>query len=50
MEQAMKIKVDSTKILTILVFLLTLFSVIPAFALFFDFDDNEKPVEWKEEG
>ena len=50
MRQSMKIKVDSTKTLMALVFLLTLFSVIPAFALFFDFDDNEKPEQWKEEG
>ena len=27
-----------------------MFSAIPAFALFFDFDDNKKPEEWKEEG
>ena len=41
---------NSTKTLTTLIFLLTLFSVIPAFALFFDFDDSKKPQEWKEEG
>lgn len=46
----MEMKVDSPKTLTTSVFLLTLFSVIPAFALFFDFDDNEKPEGWKEEG
>ena len=50
MRQATKIKVNSVGTLTPLVLLLTLFSVIPAFALFFDFDDNEKPEEWKEEG
>ena len=50
MRQLTKIKVDSTKTLTTLIFLLTLFSVIPSFALFFDFDDNKKPQEWKEEG
>ena len=50
MRQPTEIKVDSTKILTTLMFLLTLFSVIPAFALFFDFDDNEKPQQWKEKG
>ena len=50
MKQPIEIKVGSMKTLTTLIFLLTLFSVMPAFALFFDFDDNEKPVEWKEEG
>lgn len=30
------------------ILILTLFSVMPAFALFFDFDDNEKPEGWKE--
>ena len=50
MKQPIKIKVSSTKVLMTLVFLLTLFSVIPASALFFDFDDNEKPEQWKEEG
>ena len=50
MERAIEVKVDSTKTLMALIFLLTLFSVVPAFALFFDFDDNEKPEEWKEEG
>ena len=50
MKQAIEIKVDPTKTLMTLVSLLTLFSVVPAFALFFDFDDNEKPKEWKEEG
>ena len=50
MRQPIKVKVNSTKILTALVFLLTLFAAIPAFALFFDFDDNEKPEGWKEEG
>lgn len=50
MRQIVEIKVDATKTLTTLVFLLTLFSVIPSFALFFNFDDNEKPVEWKETG
>ncbi|MCG9132243.1 hypothetical protein J5I95_11225 [Candidatus Poribacteria bacterium] len=38
------------KILTTLVFLVMLFAVIPSFALFFDFDENKKPQEWKEEG
>ena len=50
MGQLRKIKVDSTKTLTTLIFLLTLLSVNPSFALFFDFDDNEKPQGWKEEG
>ena len=50
MRQTMKMKVESTKTLTTLIFLLTLFSVIPAFALFFDFDNNKKPQEWREEG
>lgn len=50
MRQLTEIKVDSTKTLTTLIFLLTLFSVIPSFALFFNFDDNKKPQEWKEEG
>jgi hypothetical protein len=38
------------KILTILIFLVMLFAGIPSFALFFDFDENKKPQEWKEEG
>ena len=50
MRQPTGIKVDSPKTLMTLIFLLTLFSVVPAFALFFDFDDNEKPEEWSEEG
>lgn len=50
MKQPTKIKVGSTKALTTLIFLLTLFFIIPAFGLFFDFGDNEKPEEWKEEG
>ncbi|RKU18930.1 hypothetical protein C6500_12215 [Candidatus Poribacteria bacterium] len=50
MKQDVEMKVDSSKTLTTLVFLLVLFSLMPAFALFFDFDDNEKPQEWKEEG
>ena len=43
MRQAVEMKGDSPKTLTTSVFLLTLFSVIPTFALFFNFDDNEKP-------
>ena len=55
MKQPTEIKVNSTKILTTLVFLLTLFSGIPAFALFFDFDNNKKIARmegkgWKMEG
>ena len=50
MKQSAEMKVNSTKTLTTLVFLLTLFAVMPAFALFFDFDDNKKPQEWKEAG
>ena len=50
MSSSAKIKSHSTKILTTSIFLLTLFSVIPSFALFFNFDNNKKPQEWKEEG
>ena len=50
MRQAIEMEVDLPRTLTIVVFLLMLFSVMPASALFFDFDDNEKPREWKEEG
>ena len=50
MRQPTKTKVNSTKTLTILIFLLMLFSAIPSFALFFNFDNNKKPQEWKEEG
>ena len=50
MRQPTEIKLDSATILTTLVFFLTLFSVVPVFSLFFDFDDNKKPQEWKEEG
>ncbi|MXV76496.1 hypothetical protein F4Z99_19775, partial [Candidatus Poribacteria bacterium] len=50
MWQLTKIEVYSTKTLTTLIFLLTLFSVIPSFALFFNFDNNKKPKGWKEEG
>lgn len=50
MNQPTEIKVNSTKTLTALILLLMLFFPIPSFALFFDFDNNEKPEEWKEEG
>ena len=50
MRQPTKVKVNSTKTLTTLIFLLMLFSAIPSFALFFNFDNNKKPQEWKEEG
>ncbi|MCY3742633.1 MAG: hypothetical protein OXH00_16580 [Candidatus Poribacteria bacterium] len=50
MRQLTEIKVDSTKTLTTLIFLLPLFFTTPSFALFFNFDDNKKPQEWKEEG
>ncbi len=44
----MKVYTNST--LATVIFLLTFLSSIPAFALFFDFNDNKKPKEWKEEG
>lgn len=50
MRQLTEVKVGSTRTLTALIFLLMLLSVIPSFALFFDFDDNKKSKEWKEEG
>ena len=50
MKQPIEIKVSLMKVLMTLILLLMLFSVPPAFALFFDFDDNKKPQGWKEEG
>ena len=43
-------KVYTMSMKATVIFLWTLLSAVPSFALVFDFNDNKKPQDWKEEG
>ena len=49
-ERKFQMKVYMMVILAAVIFLFTVLSSVPSFALFFDFNDNQKPKEWDEVG